>query len=316
MSSLCPLRSPEGTWERSALLKRGAPWATEEQVKDEWERGIPNLWLSRQLIRFLFRSENQGRVWPDLEVFPERRWEGRNSKPSLLGKFPDVTTHKYRRRVFWTSWPQRGNRIDRCQPLVLMCLSRQWIADQFSSACCLFSSVTADSIITLFDFSRGISPWTSDNKEILIESENRVVKQWNEIITVCEGYCVISTSICCNRIIKEASNSQKSCVVSQGHVRWTFVASALYLGLDASQVLLCLGLSEVVGCVHALCGTCLTEQNLDQQASWVPILVVPRFSLWLEGKQANLSAFCFPVWQMRNTLILCQMFQHLHTKKL
>ena len=195
-------------------------------------------------------------------------------------------------------------------------LSRQWIADQFSSACCLFSSVIADSIITLFDFSRGIRPWTSDNKEILIESENRVVKQWNETITVCEGYCVISTSICCNRIIKEASNSQKSCAVSQGHVRWSFVASALCLRLDASQALLCLGLSEAVGCVHALCGTCLTEQNLDQQASWVPILVVPRFSLWLEAKQANLSAFCFPVWQMRNTLILCQMFQHLHTKKL
>ena len=59
------------------------------------------------------------------------------------------------------------------------------------------------------------------------------------------------------------------------------------------RFVLCLGLSGVVSCVHALCGKCWTEQNLDQQGSWIPILVVPRFSLWLEAKQGNLSALLF-----------------------
>ena len=96
---------------------------------------------SRQLIRFLFRSENEGRVWLDLDVFLERRRERRNSKLAIPFRQVSCWDHTQVQKEGLLSILTLKRKP--CWSLPGICphvpsLSWQWIADQFSSACCRF----------------------------------------------------------------------------------------------------------------------------------------------------------------------------------
>lgn len=82
--------------EQAALLQVGSQNTFEEGRVNEWEVGIPDLWLRRPLMSFLFRSENQeilavGISWNKmrgrkLKTIPFRQvsWLGNAQKEGVL----------------------------------------------------------------------------------------------------------------------------------------------------------------------------------------------------------------------------------------
>lgn len=89
---------------------------------------------------------------------------------------------------------------------------------------------------------------------------------------------------------------------------------------------LCLALSRVISCVRdplgSLAVSMLFAGSIERSRIWIS--KAPEYQFWLcpdflcdlkPNRDTGLP-FCFPLWQMRNTLVLCQMSQHLNTKKL
>lgn len=78
--------------------------------------------------------------------------------------------------------------------------------------------------------------------------------------------------------------------------------------VDVSQVCAVSGTHGAMSCACALCGKCVIELGLDQGVSWAVLVLPVIFSAALSQIGRTCLHFNFPIWQVRKTILTCQMF--------